>query len=154
MNLEIIDELIYFAFHLSFDPIDNHETKMNIFKWKLKFFYSIWEKYDTSASEHFKFLPNIIKGYILDDLLECGINGFRMLANDLGYDALQLIKCLLPPSIVYILNKGELDKVIAIFRCVDGVTTKDIQKVIYAWIAQVIWDNDSKLSGKILSLNV
>ena len=77
-----------------------------------------------------------------------------MLTKKHEYEALQLIKCLPPPSIVNILEKGKLDEVIENFRSVDGVTTKDIQKVIYAWIAQVIWDNDPKLSGKILSLNV
>lgn len=150
ITLDIIDEFILSAFRLPLDLIDNHETKMMIFQWRLMFFRSIWETYDTSASEHFKFLPNIIRGYILDDLSECGIDGFNMLVKGLEYEALQLIKCLLPPSIMHILKKGKLDKVIEIFRSVDGVTTKDIQKVIYAWIAQVIWDNDPELSSKIL----
>ena len=150
ITVDIIDEFILSAFHIPLDLIDHHETKMMLFQWRLMFFYSIWETYHTTASEHFKFLPSNIKGLILDDLSECGIDGFKMLVKGLGYEALQLIKCLLPPSIVYILKKGKLGKVIAIFRSVDGVTTKDIQKVIYAWIAQVIWDNNPKLSSKIL----
>ena len=148
ITLGIIDVLIHYAFCKSLDPIKDRKTKMMIFQKRLEFFYLIWSTYDTVASENFKFLPNIIKGYILNDLSECDINGFKMLMEDLKYEALQLIKCLLPPSVVYILKMGKLDKVMEIFNFVDEVTIKGIRKIIYAWIAQVIWDNDPELSDK------
>ena len=148
ITVDIIYEFILCAFRLPLDPIENHETKMKIFEERLIFFSRILRIYGISLSGYFKFLPNIILGYILDDMFECGIDGFKMLAEGLRYKFLQLIKCLLPLSILHILKRGKLDKVIEIFSSVDGVTITDIQKIVNAWIEQVICDNDPELSSK------
>ena len=106
-------------------------------------------RYCTKTSEHFTFLPDIVKGYILHDLTECGVEGLEIMISGLKCEPTYLMKSILPTSIIYIMDMGKLDKAIDIFKSKGWITNNDLHMISYACIAQIVWEKQPKLNSKI-----